>query len=270
MSPVQWEDLPLQVRQAVTEQTGTVVKTEPICEGVNSQITLIAHTRHDRVFIKGVQTGDARRVRSLTREAAISSYVTAVSPALLWQVHQDDWMLLGFEYIDGRRVDYSPASPDLPLVLETLEALAGTAAPALTPPLPTLEARMANYTPPDHLWRFAGEALLHTDWNPGNVRISGKRAWLVDWAVPTRGVAWSDAADVGLCLITCGHTPHDAEAILAELPVWNDADPEAVRVSVLSAEATWASLYPQATDDPWINATVQAARRWAEHHRGAP
>jgi hypothetical protein len=127
---------------------------------------------------------------------------------------------------------------------------------------------MANYTPAEELWRFAGNALLHTDLNPGNVRIVGDRAYLVDWAVPTRGVAWSEAADLALCLITCGHTPVDAEALASQIPAWATADKDALDISVRSQEATWLDLYSTKTNGPWTNATVTAAQRWAQHRRG--
>jgi hypothetical protein len=156
------------------------------------------------VFIKGV-VGNERATRALAREAAINPYVTAVTPELLWQVEAAGWSVLGFEYIPGRRVDYSPGSPDITKVIRTLTTLGDIACPDLQ--LPYLEARMANHTPAEQLWRFTGNALLHTDLNPSNVRISGDRAYLLDWAVPTRGITWSGAADLVLRLITCGHTP---------------------------------------------------------------
>lgn len=262
---VHWEGLPEEVRQAVQEQAGAVVKTEPISEGINSEITAIVHTRSARVFVKGARVSQERRIRSLRREAAINPYVTAVSPDLVCQIETAGWLLLGFEYIEGRRIDYSPGSPDLPLIVETLAALAEIPCPDL--PMPTLESRMTNYTPADELWRFTGNALLHTDLNPGNVRIRDRRAYLVDWACPTRGVGWSDAADLALCLITCGHTPRDAENLVAGIPTWEHADPEAIHVSVMSTEATWTGLYDTASDDTWINSTVEAAQRWAIYRR---
>ena len=37
-----------------------------------------------------------------------------------------------------------------------------------------------------------GRVLTHSDWTPGNVLISGHRAWLIDWAWPTLGADWTD------------------------------------------------------------------------------
>ncbi|GAA4224837.1 hypothetical protein GCM10022254_05240 [Actinomadura meridiana] len=272
----QWEDLPAQVREAIEEKAGTVVKAEPISEGINSDVTLVLHLRSDRLFVKGSRTDNPRRMRSLGREAVINPYVVPISPALAFEIETAGWKLLGWEYIDGRRIDYSPGSPDIPKIVETLAWLAEIECPDLG--FPELPARMKNFTPEDDLWRFAGSGLLHTDPNPGNVRIANGKAYLVDWACPTRGIAWSDAAEVALCLITCGHTPADAERIIADLPVWRTADTTSVEISVASTEATWTGLYPESNPDPWINATVAAARRWAAYrrdthgstHRGAP
>jgi hypothetical protein len=269
MPRVQWEALPQEVRDVVQEQAGAVVKTTPISEGINSDITLIAHTATSGpLFIKGSRSDNEVQLRALGREAAVNPYITAVSPELLWEVQEGGWKLLGFEYVSGRRVDYSPGSPDIPKIVEALTVLGEALFPSDLR-LPFLERRMSNYTPARELWRFAGTAVHHTDLNPGNVRISGERAYLVDWAVPTRGVAWSDAASLVLCLITYGHAPDDAERLAGGILSWAAADPEAVDICVRSQESTWVDLCGK-SEDVWTKATVAAAQRWAHYRRGLP
>lgn len=264
---LQWEDLKEDVRDAIQARTGPVMRAEVVSEGINSDITLIIETAGaGRLFVKGTRATDARRVRSLNREASINPYVTAISPELRWQIREADWVLLVFDFIDSRRIDYSPASPDLPLILETLTVLSEIECPDLQ--LPFLEQRLSNYARPTDLQRFIGNALLHTDLNPGNVRIANGRAYLVDWACPTRGVAWSGAADLALCLITCGHAPRDAEQIVSRIPAWKSAEEEAIDALVRTTEATWTDLSGKPGDDIWTNSTVAAARRWSVHRMG--
>ena len=45
---------------------------------------------------------------------------------------------------------------------------------------------------------FAGTVLTHSDWTPDNVLVSEHRAWLIDWAWPTLGAAWTDPAHIDL------------------------------------------------------------------------
>src|ERR1700749_1114638 len=54
---------------------------------------------------------------------------------------------------------------------------------------------------------LAGDALLHTDFNPLNVLITPDRTWIVDWAWPTRGAPFIDPACFPLRLRAPGHTP---------------------------------------------------------------
>jgi hypothetical protein len=39
-----------------------------------------------------------------------------------------------------------------------------------------------------------GDALLHTDFNPLNILLGPDRTWIIDWAWPTRGAVFIDAA----------------------------------------------------------------------------
>jgi RIO-like serine/threonine protein kinase len=36
--------------------------------------------------------------------------------------------------------------------------------------------------------------LLHTDFNPLNILLGPDRVWIIDWAWPTRGASFIDAA----------------------------------------------------------------------------
>ncbi|SEG26873.1 hypothetical protein SAMN04489712_104153 [Thermomonospora echinospora] len=264
MERVEWESLPPAVRDAVQEHIGAVVKIEPIPEGKNSALVAVAHTSTDRVFLKGARACEPAKAAQLEREAAINPYVTAIAPALAFEAAEDGWHLLGFEYVCGHRADYAPGSPDLPKVLETLDALDRLPCPQGGVQLPWFEARLSNYAPPQHLRHFTGRALLHTDLTPGNMRVTPQGAMLVDWATASRGADWVNPADLVLCLIACGHTPRDAEAAVTDVTSWRNADPEAINAYARTTAATWLELYFTATH-PWARAAVKAAQQWAMH-----
>ena len=65
------------------------------------------------------------------------------------------------------------------------------------PDLPVKQARQrwAAYVDSEaDLQLLDGDALLHTDFNPLNILLGPDRAWIIDWAWPTRGAAFIDAA----------------------------------------------------------------------------
>jgi len=65
--------------------------------------------------------------------------------------------------------------------------------PADPGPLKRAEDRWKTWVAdPGDALAFAGPALTHTDWAPDNVLIAPDRSWLIDWAWPTLGAAWTD------------------------------------------------------------------------------
>jgi hypothetical protein len=135
---LQWEDLTADVRETIRAQTGPVLKVEPISEGYNSEIAVIVHTEQARTFVKGLRT-EHPRVWTQRREQAINPHVAGIAACLRWQVETGGWNLLGFEVIDGRPVDYSPGSADLPKLRDTLGRLGQIPCPDL--PLKHAEQR---------------------------------------------------------------------------------------------------------------------------------
>jgi hypothetical protein len=266
MTKTQWSDLPQEVQDAARQELGGVSGIEMISEGLNSDITLTAETGSGRVFIKGARLDAEGKILQLRREISINPYVTHLSPEIRLQVEVDGWLVVGFDYVEGRRADYSPNSPDIPLVLETLDALSETPCPDIK--LLYSDRRHSNHARVEDLRRFAGNSLMHTDLNPGNVRISDGRAYLLDWARPTRGAAWSDAASLVMCLMTCGHTPRDAEAIVSALPVWKTLEPGDLDAAAHYQSALRSDNMRKPIYDPWSNASVEAARRWSDYRRG--
>lgn len=260
--PTTFDALPSGVRAAIEAETGPILKIENVSTGLNSSLSALAHTTGGVVFLKGLRT-DHRWVWTQQREADINPYVTPLAPRLLFHVVADDWDVLGFETIDGHHADYSPGSPDLPKVTDALRELASLPCPDIE--LRHAEQRLARYVAsPADAEDFAGNALLHTDWNNHNVLITHDRAHLVDWGWATRGAAWLDPAHWIIWLISAGHTPSAAEETVALLPTWALAPPRAVDAFADASANLWDEIAGSGPDD-WTMNLLNAARLWQQH-----
>ncbi|NUS16576.1 MAG: aminoglycoside phosphotransferase [Streptomyces sp.] len=243
MSRVPFEQLPADVRQAVADKTGAVRQAVTAPGGMNSGIASVLDTDSGPVFVKGIPT-DHPQVAAQHREAAVAPHLPSSCPRLFWHLELDGWSLLGYEVIDGRHADYTPGSPDLPLVEAALAELQGTAAPSDIGIKRAVD-RWAEYAPPGTLQHFEGDALLHTDFAPDNVLIAGGRARLVDWAWPTRGAAWIDPGALALRLMDAGHPVEAAVDFACRFPSWRSAAPEALAAFGTATASLWREIAGQ-------------------------
>ncbi|RCG15205.1 aminoglycoside phosphotransferase [Streptomyces diacarni] len=261
-----WDDLPTATRNAAAAHTGTIYGASTSTKGRNSEIAATLDTSTGHVFVKGLRC-DHPRAWTQQREAAINPYVAGLAPRLLWSLTDGDWHLLGFEHIDGRPADYAPGSVDLPLVVAALITLSAVRAPAGVE-LKQIEQRFAAYTDhPDDAALLRGDTVLHTDWTPDNVLIIDNAARVVDWAWPTRGAAWIDAACWVVWLIATGHAPTDAEQWAAKTPAWSTAPARALNVFATAQQRLWRGIADEAPDTPWKRSLAHAAHRWATHRQ---
>ncbi|RPF30365.1 aminoglycoside phosphotransferase [Streptomyces sp. TLI_185] len=257
-------DLPDAVRRLIEKVSGPIVDVGNINAGLNSAIAARVRTPEDTLFVKGLPM-DHPRVWTQNREAQISPYLRGIAPELLWHIEEDGWSLLGFEYVNGGHADFTPKSRDLPAVMATMRRLAKVPAPALE--LKSMPHRLRTFVddPADLSW-FAGDSLLHTEWNPHNVLVSGDRALFVDWGWASTGAAWIDPALWLLWLIAHGHTCDQAERASATHPAWALAPAEGLNALARVQRRLWDSIAAESTDD-WANPMREAARSWEEHRR---
>ena len=257
---ITFEDLPLAALAAVERRTGRVVKTETVSQGFNSELAARVFTDSGTCFVKGLRV-DHRWVRTQRREAEVNPFLHGIAPALLWQIEEAGWVLLGFENLTGHHADYSPDSPDLPKVANLLCRLGEVACPEIQ--LRQAEQRLEAYAAkPSDLDYFAGHSLLHTDLNDHNVIVDSS-AHLVDWAWATRGAAWLDAGYWVVWLVAAGHhEPESAEQWARQIPSWRVAPTEGVTAFAQATANVWEEI---AGDDPdeWTARILSAARRWA-------
>ena len=249
-----WEE----ARNLIEKETGPVRTVTELSEGRNSEISVIIRTDGDVTFVKGRKAGHPR-AWTQERERIINPLVRHISPALKWSAVNANWDLLGFEYIPGAHADYSPGSIDIPKVITTLLQLQEITCPDID--VKQADQRWASYTSTPDL--LVGTSLLHTDWSPGNVLVNG-RAYLVDWAWPTRGAAWIDPACLAVWLIASGHTPRSAESWAAQIPSWQSAPASALDEFARVQALMWDGIAADSSE-PWTRNLARASRQWASH-----
>jgi hypothetical protein len=259
--------LPDTVLRLIEKTSGPVIDTGTITAGLNSTIAARVQTADHTLFVKGLPL-DHPRVWTQQREAHLSPHLKGIAPALHWHIEEDVWSLLGFDYVQGHHADYTPASPDLPAVTATMARLAALPIPPLE--LKSMAHRLRTYVddPADLTW-FAGDSLLHTEWNPHNVLITSSGALLVDWGWASTGAPWIDPALWLLWLIAHGHTCQQAETAATAHPAWKDAPPQGLDALARAQHRLWASIAAQSPDD-WANPVQHAAHAWHQHRQTQP
>jgi hypothetical protein len=262
---IAWDALPGPLKQAIEARTGPITDVRIASAGQNSPLAAIIDARDGKVFAKGLPSGH-RRVITQDREAAVAPLVPDISPALLWHFDEAGWNVLGYKYAPGRHADYSPGSPDLDLLVQLMEALSAIKVPDNPGLFKRAEDRWKPYLDdPKTAAVFAGPILTHSDWTPDNVLVSERRAWLIDWAWPTLGAAWTDPACWVLRLMASGgHTAHEAEQQASRLPAFQAADPAHIDLFAAANVRLWDEIAQLGSSD-WTTKMAQAAKSWTAY-----
>ncbi|MEU5342990.1 aminoglycoside phosphotransferase [Streptomyces sp. NPDC020766] len=263
---ITFDDLPSNVLAAVEERIGPVLKSETVSQGFNSEIAARVFTDSGSCFVKGLRA-DHKRVWTQRREAEVNPYLHGIAPALLWQIEEAGWVLLGFENLKGHHADYTADSPDLPKVADLLRRLGEVPCPEIE--LRRAEQRLQAYAAkPSDLDYFAGRSLLHTDLNDHNVIVDDS-AYLVDWAWATSGAAWLDAGYWVVWLMAAGrHEPESAEQWAREIPAWRVAPADGIAAFARATANVWEEIAGHDTDE-WTARMLNASRRWASFRQRA-
>jgi hypothetical protein len=256
---LEWAFLPPNLRAWIERKCGSPVvsaisQTSGFTPGFASVLVCEDGSRH---FAKAASVKAQKMFADSYREearklAALPAEVPA--PRLLWHL-DDDWVVLGTEYVAARAPHRPWRADDLDALLDSLEVVAD----ALTPPPAglVLDTAEADFAPlldgwssiretrtnldPAHLAeaealarRYAevvgGDTLVHTDVRSDNVLIdAGGRALLCDWNWPVRGAAWFDSF---AALIGPRGEGIDVDAVIAGRRLLRDVDPEALDVNL--------------------------------------
>ena len=252
---VQWRFLPPHIRALVEERCGSpVVRADSqgggFTPGFASVLTCLDGSRH---FVKAAATTAQAIFADSYREEARKLAALPVgvpAPRLLWS-HDDDWMVLGIEYVDGRL----PRRPWRAAELRRCLAAVETATRALTPaptglaadtfadefgPLAAAWEQLRASSPArPHLddaaalaarWAevTAGDTLVHTDLRDDNLLLGRDgRVWICDWNWPVVGAAWLDTL---FLLLAPRGDGLDVDGLLGELPLTRDVAAESVDI----------------------------------------
>jgi hypothetical protein len=259
---IAWDDLPKSLKEAIEARTGRIAHVRVATAGQNSPLAAIIDTSDGKVFVKGMPSGH-RRVITQAREAAVAPLVKEISPTLLWRFDEAGWNVLGYEYAPGRHADYTPGSPDLDRLVHLMDALSAIKVPDDPGPFKRAEDRWKLYVDdPESASAFAGPILTHSDWTPDNVLVSAHRAWLIDWAWPTLGAAWTDPACWILRLMASGgHTAPEAEGQACRVQAFQAADPANIDLFAVANVRLWDEI-AQSSASAWAEDMAQAARAW--------
>lgn len=100
----------------LVDTVAAIIASEPVTGGVNSDFTATLGTAQGRFFCKATRAA-SRTAWMLRNELAVHPHLPDVAPALHWHVDTGNWLVLGFEHVDGRHPDFSPGSADIAPVL---------------------------------------------------------------------------------------------------------------------------------------------------------
>ncbi|MEV5574798.1 phosphotransferase [Spirillospora sp. NPDC052269] len=259
-------ELPEDLRALIEVETGSVREIVPASKGDHADIASSLTTENGRVFVKAarkLEDRDGPEVVSLRREAAVNPAVREFAPRLRWQAETEGWLVLGFDHVEGRHADFTPGSPDLDVLAETIHAVQDTPCPAA--PMPTAERRWQKYA--GDPTAFSGGALLHTDLNEDNLIITEDGgAYVVDWAFVTRGAPWLELMMLMPWLIGAGHEPASADAWAARFPSWAQAPADVLDLFTVGFAAHWRRA-GKARPEGWISRHAKLTGQWAAYRQ---
>lgn len=251
-----------EIQELLRAHVGEVRSLRRTTYGFSSDLTALAECEQGSFFVKAMRNTAGGRRDSLLRERDVNPYVGEMAPRLRWQVADEAWVVLGFEAVEGRVAEIGPGSADLGAIVELVAAVGALELPEVA--RDWQETRWAAYADdPGDAELFRGDTLLHTDVNADNVLVGEGRAWLVDWAWPTRGAGFIDPACLVLQLIAAGHTAEAAESWAARCPAWGAAEPRAVDAFVRASVRMCRAFAERRPEAGWLDAMVVAAEAWA-------
>jgi len=254
-----WEDLPGPVLGVVRDHLGEIGNAVPAGQGQSCDVALTVYrAEQSPVFLKGV-FGISREMRWLRNEIDAAKTVAGLAPAVVFHRDIGDWLIVGFEYVEGRPVNLEPGSPDLAVVASALDRIGAIRAPELKPLGERWKTswwqRIVDEKP--HLlneWRLdeltgwerkvpellTGDRLIHTDIHADQFVIAPDgEVRVIDWGWPASGAAWIDPAFLVLRLIGAGHQPDTAEAWARAHTRWALASAEEITAFAVYVAGLW-------------------------------
>ncbi|GAB3207012.1 hypothetical protein SAMN02745673_04947 [Marinactinospora thermotolerans DSM 45154] len=254
-----------QIENLIRPHTGHITRTRVVTGGYGTATTFTVTAERGTWFVKATPNRPGGHLDAARREAAVGPFVTTVSPEIRFTVEDPDWFVVGFEHIDARPADFTPGSPDLPLLVDVLDRLAAI-------PLPPVahdwhETRWDRFATEEERALFRGDDLVHADVHGRNVLIDGDgRSRLVDWEWPTRGAGLITLGSVAVQLVAAGHSAESAESWIGRCSAWQRADPDGLDAFARAGSRMMDWFANRHPEDTWLSALADAASTWS-HHR---
>ena len=248
------------LQELVTTRTGRIEHVEPVGEGYSPATTAVVTGEHGTVFVKAVPDRPGGRLEEVMRQAQISPHLDGLSPALLWQARDRGWYALGFEVLTSRPSDFTSKSPDLPLVVQTLDRINELTVPEVA--AEWWETRWDEFLTKAEQKLLRGDHLAHTDLHPHNLVVGREGMWVLDWAWPTRASAVVTPSTLAVQLVSAGQDPGEVEKLLASSSSWGRLDQDALVVFARAdaeLQTSFAERWPEAG---WMREMADAAKAW--------
>lgn len=290
---LEWNFLPPHLRTAIEKRCGSPVVEAASqgagftpgfasvlsCEDGSRHFVKAASVKAQKVFA-GSYREEARKLAALPDETP--------APHLLWTI-DDDWMVLGIEYVEARIAERPWTDSDLNAALDAAEHVAEVLTPApSTMALAPIAEEMGDWA---SLWERArlarpelghhdeagelaqafaeigaGQTVVHTDLRDDNVLITPEggphqgRALFCDWNWPTVGADWLDSLWL---LIGPRGDGLDVDRVIAERPLLRDLPADHID----SALAVVAGYFLKVQDDPVppTSPHIRQHQAWCAH-----
>ncbi|MGI9155772.1 MAG: phosphotransferase family protein [Marmoricola sp.] len=286
---LEWRFLPPHIRSLVESRCGSpVVRAESqgsgFTPGFASVLVCADGSRH---FVKAAAAKAQRMFAHSYREEARKLAAlpdTVPAPRLLW-LHDEDWVVLGLEYVEARNPQRPWRPDELDSCLDALERVADVLTPApsgldLDPigidfaempglwdqlrtartDLPLLQGHLdeAAALAQGFLEACGGSTVVHTDVRDDNLLVCrDDRVLVCDWNWPALGAAWLDTL---LLLIGPRGDGLDVEQLLATRRLTRDVPAESVDRTL----AMLVGYFLKSAGDPVppTSPHVRDAQRW--------
>lgn len=281
---LEWAHLPPGVRALIEQHCGSEV-VEAVSQGggfTPGFASVLICADGSRHFVKAASTVAQRMFADAYREEARKLRAlpeTVPAPRLLWLV-DDDWVVLGLEYVEARAPRRPWRADELDPCLDALEIVAEVLTPApealrldpVTEEFATWPAFWDTVRERDELPNadeaaalaagfaeaMGGSTVVHVDVRDDNVLLTTDgRALFCDWNWPVVGAAWLDSL---FMLLGPRGDGLDVEAVIAQRRLLRDVPPDHVdRVLALIC-----GYFLSSADEPVppTSPHIRDAQRW--------
>jgi hypothetical protein len=245
-----WKFLPPPVRARVEEWLGGSVVDAVSQDGgfTPGFASVLTAENGERLFVKAASAQAQREIAGGYRVEAEKRRLlgdAVPAPALRWQ-HDEDWVVLGFEAVDGRPPRRPWRADELTRALDLAADIAGATrrlpdgldlvplwedVPALLTGWDDVPDSWPHRAPAAELARSlpqvqGADRFVHADLRDDNVLLCADgRTLACDWNWPALGPVWLDLVDL---LVAAHGDGHDADGLLAGHDLTRDVAPDEV------------------------------------------